>query len=62
MMISLGYYFDQVSRERLTQRISEQVDLISASTPNAAPVSSGDVIWIETAHPRVRRDGCYMDG
>ena len=27
MMISVGYYFDQVSRERMTQRISEQVEL-----------------------------------
>ncbi len=29
MMISLGYYFDQVSRERMAQRISEQVELIA---------------------------------
>lgn len=51
MMISLGYYFDQVSRERLTQRISGQVELIAAATPNDAPVAANDVIWIETAHP-----------
>ena len=31
MMISIGYYFDQVSRERMVQRISEQVKLIADS-------------------------------
>jgi hypothetical protein len=51
MMISLGYYFDQVSRERMTQRISRQVQLISASTPTDRPVTQNDVLWIETAHP-----------
>ncbi|HSL68920.1 MAG TPA: M64 family metallopeptidase, partial [Longimicrobiales bacterium] len=51
MMISLGYYFDQVSRERMTQRISGQVELIAASTPADAPVGATDVIWIETPHP-----------
>jgi hypothetical protein len=51
MMISLGYYFDQVSRERLTQRISRQVQLISASTPTNRTISTNDVLWIETAHP-----------
>ena len=51
MMISLGYYFDQVSRERMTQRISERVELIAASTPTDTPVGRTDVLWIETAHP-----------
>jgi IgA peptidase M64 len=51
MMISLGYYFDQVSRERMAQRISGQVKLIAAATANDKPVNSGDVLWIETAHP-----------
>jgi hypothetical protein len=51
MMISLGYSFDQVSREQMVRRISAQVELIAASTPADAPVGSGDVIWIETAHP-----------
>src|SRR5262245_7919478 len=51
MMISLGYYFDQVSRERMAQRISGQVELIPASTPTDQPVGRNDVIWIETAHP-----------
>ena len=51
LMISLGYYFDQVSLERLTERISGQVELISASTDAARPVAANEVIWIETAHP-----------
>ncbi len=51
MMISLGYYFDQVSRERLTQRISEQVELISASSPVSAGVDASTILWVETAHP-----------
>lgn len=51
MMISLGYYFDQVSRERMAQRISGQVELIAASTPADKPVNPADVIWIETPHP-----------
>jgi hypothetical protein len=51
MMISLGYYFDQVSRERMAQRISGQVQLIAAATPADQPVSPDQVLWIETAHP-----------
>ncbi len=51
MMISLGYYFDQVSLERMTQRISGQVELIAASTPVDSPVAPNAVVWIETAHP-----------
>ena len=51
MMISVGYYFDQVSREQMTRRISAQVDLIADSTPTDGPVSQDGVVWIETAHP-----------
>jgi hypothetical protein len=51
MMISVGYYFDQVSRERMTQRISEQVALIASSTPADTPVGLRDVVWIETPQP-----------
>ena len=51
MMISLGYYFDQVSRERMTQRISGQVELIAAATPADSTVAPTDILWIETAHP-----------
>ena len=51
MMISLGYYFDQVSLERMAQRISGQVNLIASATPAGRPVAPNQVIWIETAHP-----------
>ena len=51
MMISLGYYFDQVSRERITQRIAERTGLIASSTPIDAPVDRRDVLWIDPAHP-----------
>lgn len=51
MMISIGYYFDQVSRERMVHRISEQVNLIASSRAVERPVPAGDVLWIETAHP-----------
>ena len=51
MMISLGYYFDQVARERMTERISEQVALIAASTPAGPPVARNEVVWIETPQP-----------
>jgi hypothetical protein len=51
MMISIGYYFDQVSRERMVQRISEQVNLIASSTMTEVPVAKNQVIEIETAHP-----------
>ncbi|MDX6281746.1 MAG: hypothetical protein QOH03_2817, partial [Kribbellaceae bacterium] len=33
MMKVLGYYFDQVSRERMTQRISSRATLVQSSTP-----------------------------
>jgi hypothetical protein len=51
MMISVGYYFDQVSLERMVQRISEQVELIAASTPHDQPVMARQVIWIDTPQP-----------
>lgn len=51
MMISLGYYFDQVSRERMTARISTFTQLIAAGTPADSPVSRRQVVWIETPSP-----------
>ena len=51
MMISLGYYFDQISLERMTERTSGQVELIAAATPNDRPVSRESVVWIETPYP-----------
>lgn len=51
MMISIGYYFDQVGRERMVQRISEQVNLIADSRPTDAPLGINEILWIEAAHP-----------
>ncbi|GAA2617800.1 M64 family metallopeptidase [Actinomadura fulvescens] len=51
MMKTLGYYFDQVSRERMTQRISAKVNLVQAHTPADAPIGADRVVWLETMHP-----------
>ncbi|MGK5555532.1 M64 family metallopeptidase [Actinomadura kijaniata] len=51
MMKTLGYYFDQVGRERMTQRISGKVSLVQDHTPTGAPVGADRVLWLETAHP-----------
>lgn len=53
MMRFLGYYFDQVSRERMTERISGRRDLASlalVATPGAE-VGPDEVLWLETPHP-----------
>ncbi|GAB2577243.1 M64 family metallopeptidase [Kribbella endophytica] len=50
MMKVLGYYFDQVSRERMTQRISSRATLFQASTP-AGTVAGDQVVWLQTLHP-----------
>ena len=64
MMISVGYYFDQVGREQMVRRISEQVKLIAGSTQRrltppetegrldqhaSADLSRAHVIWLWTA-------------
>ena len=45
IMKTLGYYYDQVSREVMTQRISSRVKLVDASTPttgrSATPTRCG---------------------
>ncbi|WP_347628841.1 M64 family metallopeptidase [Actinomadura sp. B10D3] len=51
MMKSLGYYYDQVARERMTQRVSAKVNLVQAHTPTDAPVGDDRVLWVETMHP-----------
>ncbi|MER7244872.1 M64 family metallopeptidase [Kribbella sp. NPDC000426] len=50
MMKALGYYFDQVSRERMTQRLSAKANLFQDSTP-AGPVAADRVVWLQTLHP-----------
>jgi hypothetical protein len=51
MMISLGYFFDQVSLEQMVRQISSRVGLIAASTPADRPVGPTGTIWITPAHP-----------
>ncbi|MFI7062759.1 M64 family metallopeptidase [Kribbella sp. NPDC050124] len=50
MMKTLGYYFDQVSRERMTQRISSRASLFQGSTP-VGQVAADQVVWLQTLHP-----------
>ncbi|MEU8221240.1 M64 family metallopeptidase [Kribbella sp. NPDC048915] len=50
MMKALGYYFDQPSRERMTQRISAKANLFQDSTP-AGVVAADQVVWLQTLHP-----------
>jgi hypothetical protein len=51
MMKTLGYYFDQVSRERMTQRISAKTSILADGVPTSAPVGADRVLWIETMYP-----------
>ncbi|WP_370965499.1 M64 family metallopeptidase [Amycolatopsis sp. cg9] len=50
MMKTLGYNFDQVGRERMTQRISAKVPLVSGGTP-AGTIGADRVVWLRTMHP-----------
>lgn len=50
-MKSLGYYYDQVSRERMTQRLSARTPLIDSSTPTGQSVAVDEVIWVQVLHP-----------
>jgi hypothetical protein len=54
MMRWLGFYFDQVGRERMTQRISGRRGtnaLALSSTPTDRTVGPNEVVWVETPHP-----------
>jgi hypothetical protein len=51
IMKTLGYYYDQVSREIMTQRISSRVKLVDASTPTTGQVGNTDTLWLDTQHP-----------
>ena len=50
-MKTLGYYYDQVSREVMTQKISAKVKLVDASTPTTAQLGRTDTAWVEVQHP-----------
>jgi len=51
MMKSLGYYFDQVSREVMTAAITAKTSVIADATPTAAPVGADRVLWVEPMRP-----------
>jgi len=51
MMKTLGYYFDQISREQMTQRISAKTTILQVGTPASTPIGADRVVWIETAYP-----------
>jgi hypothetical protein len=54
MMRTLGFYFDQVSREIMTQRISGRRNtnqLAIRHTPTNRPIGGNEVLWVETPHP-----------
>jgi hypothetical protein len=51
IMKTLGYYYDQVSREVMTRQISSRVKLVDASTPTTAQVGNTDTLWLDTQHP-----------
>jgi hypothetical protein len=50
IMKSLGFAFDQVGRERMTQRIASRVNILQASTTGTT-IGADRVIWVETLHP-----------
>src|SRR4029079_16218645 len=51
IMKSLGFYYDQVSREVMTRAISSRVKLVDASTPTTGQVGNTDTLWLDTQHP-----------
>jgi hypothetical protein len=51
MMKTLGYYFDQPSRERMTQRIAAKTNILQDGTPTTSPIGADRVVWVETLHP-----------
>ncbi|RKN59039.1 peptidase [Micromonospora costi] len=51
MMKSLGFYFDQVARERMTQRIAGKVSILSGGTPADRPIGADRVVSVKTLHP-----------
>ena len=53
MMRTLGYAFDQVSREVMTRQISGRRDLkrLAVDATQDREVATDDVLWVETPHP-----------
>jgi IgA Peptidase M64 len=51
MMKTLGYAYDQVERERMTQAIAAKLNLVQDATPSGTPIGADRVVWLETLHP-----------
>jgi hypothetical protein len=51
MMKTLGYAYDQVERERMTQAIAAKAGLVQANTPTGRPIGADRDVWVETLHP-----------
>ncbi|GAA1510844.1 M64 family metallopeptidase [Streptomyces albidochromogenes] len=51
LMKTLGYSFDQVEREVMTQAISAKVNLVQGHAPNGEPVGDDRTVWVDTLHP-----------
>lgn len=51
IMKTLGYHYDQVGREVMTQRISAKTSILQDGTPATAPIGADRVVWVETLHP-----------
>ncbi|MGW0200532.1 M64 family metallopeptidase [Nonomuraea sp. NPDC003201] len=51
MMKTLGYAYDQVSREVMVQRITAKTMVIQDATPNQQPVGADRVLWVEPMRP-----------
>lgn len=51
MMKTLGYPFDQVQREIMTQAISAKLDLVEDHTPGTDPIGADRTVWVDTLHP-----------
>ncbi|TVL88814.1 peptidase [Streptomyces sp. SAJ15] len=51
MMKTLGYAFDQVEREIMTQALAARVDLVQDHTPDAAPLGADRIAWVDVLHP-----------
>ncbi|WHY75416.1 M64 family metallopeptidase [Neobacillus sp. WH10] len=54
MMRHTGFYFDQVSREQMTQRITgmRNANMMPLSSTPVGEVGLNNVVWVETMHPR----------